>query len=152
MVPSFMATCLLQEWMDRENFGTFLNDWGLVLAGFNSAVVKFIEAEGKLHSMVVPWSRLIVDQINFDKNVKIEVLEVTEAELYQRKGYDKEQVERLCEARRARELMDGTDQDQKNQYIKLYEVHGLLPLSFLTGKEEDEDIFEQQMHVLSFVE
>lgn len=152
MVPSFMATCLLQEWMDKENFGAFLNDWGLDLAAFNSSVVKFVEAEGKLHPMVVPWSRLIVDQINFDKNIKIEVLEVTEAELYQRKGYNKEQVERLCDARRARELMDGTDQDQKNQYIKLYEVHGNLPLSFLTGKEEDEDEFVQQMHVLSFVE
>lgn len=152
MVPSFMATCLLQEWMDKENFGAFLNDWGLDLSAFNSSVVKFVEAEGKLHPMVVPWSRLIVDQINFDKNIKIEVLEVTEAELYQRKGYDKEQIERLCDARRARELTDGTDQDQKNNYIKLYEVHGNLPLSYLTGKEDDEDEFVQQMHVLSFVE
>lgn len=152
MVPSFMATCLLQEWMDKENFGAFLNDWGLDLAGFNSSVVKFVEAEGELHAMTVPWSRLIVDQVNFDKNIKIEVLEVTEAELYQRKGYDKEMVERLCDARRARELMDGTDKDQKSQYIKLYEVHGNLPLSFLTGKEKDETEFVQQMHVLSFVE
>lgn len=152
MIPSFMATCLLQEWMDKENFGAFLNDWGLDLSGFNSSVVKFVESEGELHALTVPWSRLIVDQINFDKNIKIEVLEVTEAELYQRKGYDKEMVERLCDARRARELMDGTDQDQKSQYIKLYEVHGNLPLSYLTGKEKDEHEYVQQMHVLSFVE
>ena len=38
---SFMATVLLQQWMREENFGSFLNDWGLELAGFNSAVCKF---------------------------------------------------------------------------------------------------------------
>lgn len=152
MVPALMATILLQEWMDRENFGAFLNDWGLDLAGFNSSVVKFVEKGDRLYPMVVPWSRLIVDQVNFDKNPKIEILEVTEAELYQREGYDKEMVERLCDARRARELSDGTPIDQKDNYVKLYEVHGNLPLSYITGKEEDENTYVQQMHVLSFVE
>ncbi len=152
MVPALMATIQLQEWMDRENFGAFLNDWGLDLAGFNSQVVKFVEKGDRLYPMVVPWSRLIVDQVNFDKNPKIEILEVTEAELYQREGYDKEMVERLCDARRARELSDGTPIDQKDNYVKLYEVHGNLPLSYITGKEEDENTYVQQMHVLSFVE
>lgn len=152
MVPALMATILLQEWMDRENFGAFLNDWGLDLAGFNSQVVKFVEKGDRLYPMTVPWSRLICDQVNFDKNPKIEILEVTEAELYQREGYDKEMVERLCDARRARELSDGTPIDQKDNYIKLYEVHGNLPLSYITGKEEDENTYVQQMHVLSFVE
>jgi hypothetical protein len=152
MVPSFMATQLLQNWMRKTNFGAFLNDWGLDLSGFNSSVVKFVESEGELHSMVVPWSRLIVDPINFDKNPKIEILELTEAELYQREGYDKEMVERLCDAKKARELTDRTDQDQKSNYIKLYEIHGMFPLSYITGKEKDEDTFEQQMHIVSFVE
>jgi len=152
MVPALMATILLREWMDRENFGAFLNDWGLDLAGFNSCVVKFVEKGGRLYPMTVPWSRLIVDQINFDKNMKIEILEVTEAELRQREGYDKEMVERLCDAQHARTLMDGVQKDQKAHYYKLYEVHGNLPLSYLTGKEKDEDTFVQQMHVLSFVE
>ena len=102
--------------------------------------------------MVVPWSRLIVDQVNFDKNIKIELLEVTEGELRTRKGYDQEMVERLIDSKRSRELTDRTRQDQKSDYIKLYEVHGLLPLSYVTGKDSDDDVYEQQMHVLSFVE
>lgn len=153
-IPSFIATVHLQDWMRRENFGAFLNDWGMDLASFNSSVVKFIESEGKLHSMVVPWSRIIVDQVNFDANPKIELLELTEAELYKRvktHGYDKDVVEKLCNSLSARELTDQQKQDQKASYIKLYEVHGNLPLSYLTGKDEDADKYEQQMHVITFV-
>ena len=150
-VAAFIASVHLQNWMRKENFGAFLNDWGLDLAGFNSSVVKFVEADGELHSMVVPWSRLIVDPIDFKNNPKIEILELTEAQLYQRKNYDKEMIEKLCDALAARETTDGQDKDQKAHYIKLYEVHGNLPLSYLTNNEADEDTYVQQMHVISFV-
>ncbi len=150
-VAAFLATVHLQEWMRRDNFGAFLNDWGLELASFNSAVVKFVESGGELNSMVVPWSRLIVDPVDFDANPKIEILELTEAQLYQRKGYDKEMIEKLCAALESRETTDGGKKDNKSHYIKLYEVHGNFPLSYLTGKEKDEDKYAQQMHVISFV-
>lgn len=150
-VAAFVATVHLQNWMRRENFGAFLNDWGLDLASFNSSVVKFVEAEGKLHCMVVPWTRLIVDPIDFDANPKIEILELTEAQLYQRKGYDKEMVEKLCAALESRETTDHQKKDTKSHYIKLYEVHGNFPKSYLTGNEADEDTYVQQMHVVSFV-
>lgn len=150
-IPAFLATVHLQNWMRKENFGAFLNDWGMDLAAFNSVVVKFVETEGELKSLVVPWSRLIVDPINFADNVKIETLELTEAQLYQKKGYDKEMVDALCEKLQERELLDRTKQDQRGNYIKLYEIHGNLPLSYLTGKDKDRDTFAQQMHIVSFV-
>lgn len=151
VVLAFIATVLLQNWMKKENFGAFLNDWGMDLASFNSSVVKFIEAEGKLHAMVIPWSRLICDMVNFDANPKIEILELTEGELYQRKGYDADMIEKLCDALAARTTTDNTPIDHKSNYIKLYEVHGLFPLSYLTGKDADEDEYVQQMHVISYV-
>jgi hypothetical protein len=148
-IAVFLLNVLLQDWMKRERFGTFLNSWGLELAGFNSVVVKFVEKDGKLIPSVVPWSRLIVDQINFQDNVKIEILELTESQLYDR--YDKKLVEELCNAKKARELTNKQVQDNKNNYYKLYEVHGVLSLSNITDKESDEDIFVQQMHVVSMV-
>jgi hypothetical protein len=153
-VPAFMATVLLQNWMRREDWGTFLNKWGIDLASFNASVVKFIEADAKLHSMVIPWSRIICDPIDFDSNPKIELLELTEAQLYQRidtHGYDKDIVDQLCAALTTRELTDKSKQDQKSNYIKLYEVHLNGKLSLLTGKDKDEDTYEQQMHVISYV-
>lgn len=150
-VSAFLATIHLQDWMRRERFGAFLNEWGRVLARYGSAVCKFVEKEDKLSASVVPWQRMIVDQVDFDANPKIEILELTEAQLYQRKGYDQDMVEKLCDARKARELLDGHNIDSKSDYIKLYEVHGNLPKSYLTGKEKDGDTYVQQMHVITFV-
>lgn len=149
-IGAFLLSVHLQDWMRKENFGKFLNTWGLELAAFNSAVVKFIEKDGRLISSIVPWSRLIVDQINFADNLKIEILELTEAQLYDR-GYDEDVVESMCDAARSRDLINKQKQDNKNHYYKIYEVHGKLPLSYITEKENDEDTFVQQMHVVSFM-
>lgn len=155
ILVAFLASVKLQDWMRRENFGRFLNDWGLALARYGSAVLKFVEKEGRLIPMVVAWNRLIVDDVDFDGNVKIEVLELTEAQLYERadpkKGYDPKMVEALCNAARPRTLIGGQQQDTKPGYIKLYEIHGMLPLSYITELEADEDIYVQQMHVISYV-
>lgn len=150
-LPSFLATVHLQDYMRRENFGQFLNDWGLTLASYNSTVCKFVEQRDRLHTMVIPWQRLIVDSIDFENNPKIEILELTENQLRKNKTYDQDMVNKLCETITARETIDKTKKDSKADYIKLYEVHGELPLSYLTGKEEDQDEFVQQMHVISFV-
>ena len=151
IMSAFVASVLLQDWMRRENFGSFLNDWGRSLARYGSSVVKFVEQDGKLHSMVIPWSRIIVDSIDFENNIKIELLEFTEAQLRMNPNYDQDLVEKLCEAKSARENNSRFKKDNKNDYIKLYEVHGLLPLSYLTGKDKDEDIYVQQMHVITFL-
>lgn len=149
-IGAFLLSVHLQDWMRKENFGKFLNTWGLELAGFNSAVTKFIEKDGRLIPSVIPWSRLIVDQINFADNIKIEILELTEAQLYDR-GYDEETIKAMCDAAKARETTKKQKKDNKNNYYKLYEVHGNLPLSYITDKEKDDDVYVQQMHVLSFM-
>ena len=149
-IAAFLASVHIQEWMKKDNFGSFLNEWGRVLARYGSATCKFIEKEGSLHAMVVPWNRLIVDPVEFDGNVTIEILELTEAQLRRKKEYDQEVVKNLCQTAKARENMDKTDKDNRNYYIKLYEVHGELPLSYITGDPKDSDTYTQQMHVVSY--
>ncbi len=150
-LKAFIATIHLQEYMRKEAFGTFLNAWGLTLARYGSAVLKFVKKGGRLHSEVVPWQRLIVDPVSFEDNPVIEVLELTPAQLKKNKAYDKKVVKSLLDAVSARENLDGQKKDNRNGYIKVYEIHGELPLSLLTGKESDEDEYVQQMHVVSFV-
>lgn len=147
-LPVFFLSLYLQDWMRKDNFGQFLNNWGISLAGFNSSVVKFVEKDGKLVCGVVSWSKLIVDQINFDDNVKIEILELTETQLYDR--YGKEAVDDLVGAKKARETTNRQVKDNKNSYYKLYEVHGKLPLFNLTSNPKDIEPV-QQMHVVSMV-
>jgi len=151
---AFLGTVLLQNWMRKTDFGTFLNSWGLELASFNSAVVKFVEKEGQLESMVVPWSRIICDQVNFENNMKIELLELTEGQLRQRKGYDQKEVERLLASlpEQTRTLPDGTKKDVKADYIKLYEVHTYDRVSMVTGKDSDNDKYDNLMFVMSFID
>lgn len=151
-VLSFLGTVHLQQWMRKSNFGQFLNEWGRSLVRYGSTVIKFVEKDGELYAEVIPWNRLIVDPIDFDANPRIEVLELTPAQLRKREGYDQEIVEKLIETKVTRETMEGQNKDNRSEYIKIYEIHGDLPLSFLTGKDKDDDTYVQQMHVISFVE
>ena len=147
----FIATAHLQEWMRRERFGVFLNDWGRTLASYGSAISKFVEKNGKLTPSVMAWNRMIVDPVDFDNNLKIEVLEYTEAQLRQHPGYDQEMVDKLVETKKARETAGLQNKDNRADFIKLYEVHGNLALSHLTGKPEDDNTYVDQMQVVSFV-
>ena len=149
---AFLATILLQEWMRKKAFGQFLNDWGLSLARYGSSILKFVEKEGELHQEVMPWPNMIVDSVDFYANPKIEKFWLTPAQLLQRKGYDKTFVNSLIQDLEARETPDEQDKDDKVGYIPIYEIHGEMPLSYLTGEMKDEDTYAQQMHVISFIE
>lgn len=150
-LPAFIATLHLQEWMRKTGFGAFLNDWGRSLATYGSSVLKFVEKNGELIPSVVPWNRLLSDTVDFENNPKIEILWLTPGQLLKNKAYDQEMVEKLLDIKQTRETTDGQQRDNKSDYIKVYEVHGEMPLSYLTGKKADEDTFVQQMHVVSFL-
>lgn len=149
-IASVLANVHSQQWMRREAFGTFLNEWGRALARYGSAVLKFVEQDGRLIPSVVPWNRLIVDAVDFDNNVKIEKLYMTPAQLRKNKAYNQDIVRSLIEAQgKARETLGGTRKDSKSDYIEVYEVHGELEEEYLTGKESEN--YVQQVHVCSFV-
>lgn len=149
---AFIATQKLQQWMRDENFGRFLNKWGRTLAKYGSSVLKFVEKDGKLHPMVMNWNKIIIDAIDFDSNAVIEVLEYTPAQLRKQKGYNQEVVKGLLASLSARETRDGQKKDTNAGFIKVYEIHGELPKSYITGNEADQDKYVQQMHVVSYVE
>lgn len=147
---ALIAKIYLQAWMDKVNFGQFLNNWGLNSAGYNESVVKFVEQGGELIANVVPWTRIICDPIDFTNNPKLEILELTPGQLRQREGYDQDVVKELLDDLTVRKNPNGQNKDTKADYIRLYEVHGLFPKSYLTGNEEDDEEYVQQMHVITF--
>jgi hypothetical protein len=154
-VSSFMATIYLQAWMKKSRFGQFLNNWGRTLAKYGSAVVKFVEKDGELKVMVLDWHKLIVDPVDFYGNPVIEVLDLTPAQLRKR-GYDSEVVDKLIETTQAgkrdkRRDLKGIQKDDRDGYIRVYEVHGELPLNYLTDDEDDKDETQQMMIAYSFV-
>lgn len=150
-IPTFLLNIHLQEYMKRENFGMFLNNWGRTLSKYCSSVVKFVPKQDKLHIQVVPWNRLIIDSVDFYNNPIIERLFYTPSQLRNNKTFNQEVVKNLLEARATRKTMDGQRVDNNADYIELYEVHGEFPLSFLTDNPKDDETFVQQMHVVSYV-
>ena len=152
VLPSFIATQLLQDWMKTAHFGAFLNKWGRTQAAYGSAVTKFVETEGELVATVIPWNRMVCDTVDFASNPQIEVLQFTPAQLRQNKSYDQDMVESLIDAVSSRELLDGQTVDETDNFIKCHEMHANESLSLLTDKEKDENTYRQQMHVVSFVE
>ena len=157
---AFIATVHLQDWMKKARFGVFLNQWGRTLARYGSAVVKFVEKNGELTATVIPWNRVIADPIDFDAVPRIEKFYKTEEQLRKMvkdNGYDATKVEALCEAIQSRRTLDKNSQDDQNDFIELYEVHGRMSMAtYLKAKdkepkEEDDDNYFQQMHVVSIV-
>ena len=163
---AFIATILLQEWMKKTRFGAFLNKWGRTLAQYGSAVVKFVEKDGELTSTVVPWQNLIVDPIDFKSLPVIERFFKTPSQLKNMAtpnhpdyaGYNMEAVEGILDNREARTSMKDEQRDNRAEYIEIYEVHGELSMATYKlakgeePKDEDDNIYFQQMHVISWVE
>ena len=150
IIPSFLANIILQDWMKRTNFGSFLNDWGRTLARYGSAVTKFVEKDGVLHINVAPWNKLITDQIDFESNVKIFKFYLTPAQLRLNKTYDQQVVKDLLDSVETRKTIGQQTIDTLADYIELYEVQGNLPVSMLTGKQEDDDAYTDQIHIISY--
>lgn len=149
---ALLADVKSKEWMRKSGFGVWLNDWGRTLSRYGSAVSKFVEKDGELVATVVPWNRLIVDAIEFYGNPVIEKHYYTPAQLRKNPLFDRDEVEALIEgALQSRETMGKQNQDNKAEYIEVYELHGEFEKELLTGRESDSEIYVQQVHICSFV-
>lgn len=150
ILASYLLNIHLQRWMKDADFGRFLNKWGMYLASYNSVIVKMVENSKGLTANVIDWNAVMCDIIDFDNNPVYEILYYTPAQLRKNKNYDKDMVEAIISAHQTRTTTDNQQKDTKDNYIKVYEVHGELPLSYLTDNEADEDEYVQQMHVVSY--
>ncbi len=126
VILAFVANVMLQNWMDKNRFGQFLNSWGREMARYGSAISKFVEKDGTLIPTVVTWNRFIPDPIEFDAIPRIEKMFLTPAQLRKNKSYDQKVVNSLIAATTARETLDGQDKDNQDNFIEVYEVHGEL--------------------------
>jgi len=159
MVLAFVMTILLRNWMKTSNFGIFLNKWGRELARHGSAVVEFIEVGGELIPSVLPWTKLIPDPVRFDSIPTIKIIHATPEDLRTNKQYDQDVVKDFLEKvmpKETRETQMGQKVDNADNFIKLYEIHGNMPISAYkkakNEKVEDKDELEfiQQMHVIAY--
>ena len=103
VIPAMFLNITLKEWMRKENFGIFLNKWGMELSKYGSSVVKATRKDGELHIDVVPWGRLIVDPEDMSQAPVIETYNLTESDLLKNNIYNKDRVDELISAKMASE-------------------------------------------------
>lgn len=150
---ALIADVKSKDWMRKASLGVWLNDWGRTLARYGSAVSKFVEKDGELVATVVPWNRLIVDAIEFYGNPVIEKHYYTPAQLRKHPLFDQKQVKALIEgAKESRKTIGDDKQDNKADYLEVYELHGEFSKEMLTDKESDAAVYVQQVHICSFKE
>ena len=156
IIPAFVATILLHDWMIRERFGVFLNLWGRALSRYGSIPVKFVKKDGRLIPSVVSWGRFIPDPVEFSALPAIEKLYYTPEQLRKNTSYNQEQVAALlyCAAE-ARKNTDGEALDLNDNFIEVYEVSGELPIALLKPEDKREQsdwiTYTQQMHAVSYI-
>lgn len=155
VVLAFVANVLLQNWMNENRFGQWLNLWGRSLARYGSSIPKFVEKGGKLVPSIVPWNRFIADPVQFDALPRIEKIYYTPAQLRKNKSYDQNAVDSLINARTRRKTLDKMQKDNQSEFIEVYEVHGELDSRLLENdpdmsKKDKEIEYLQQMHVVSY--
>ena len=159
---AFIANVMLQNWMEKANFGVFLNKWGRTLAQYGSAIRKFVEVGGELKASVVPWSRIIPDPIEFSSLPRIEKFYKTPGQLKNMAtpghpdyaGYNMDAVESITtDVAQSRENLKGEKKDNMSEFVELYEVHGILDSQLLEDEPDEKKEgkeYAQQMHVVCF--
>ena len=146
----FVARLKLQDFFDnffddkedkRPVFGIFLNNWGRHLAIYGSSLVKCVSVGKNLVFSIVPWNKVIIDQININNGPIIEVLEYSPGNLMKKDGYDKEKAKDILTALETRKEIGDNEQQQDNAqgFIRVYHVTGNLPVALLDDKPEDID-------------
>lgn len=157
VVLAFIANVLLQKWMDENDFGQFLNNWGRALARYGSAIPKFVVKNGKLTPSVVAWNRFIADPTSFDAIPHIEKFYMTLPQLRKMPEYDQNVIDNLVAAIANRRTLDRQTKDTQPTFIEVYEVHGLMDTRLMDDTPDVsldlQDIrYSQQMHVVSYLQ
>jgi len=151
VLAAYMATVLLKNWANKSQFESFLTKWGMTLSAYGWAVTKWIDRGGELDFSVTKPGNLIFDPIDFESNVVIEKFYLTPADLMNHPGYDKKVAKSLLDDVVSRQNLRHEQKDNRADFIELYELHGVLPLSLVTGDESDGDTYVQQMHIVSML-
>lgn len=147
---SLIANILIKKWMRKANFSKYLNSWGRTLATYGGAVSEFVETGKELNCNVVSWNKIICDPIDFDNNPVIKRLWLTPQQLRANKNYNQNVVEQLISQTTTRKLDGGQSQDNKSNYIQIYEVYADLPYYYTTENEKD-DYDVEQLFVISYL-
>ncbi len=155
---SFLLNLKSRNWMKLAGFAQFLNRMGATRAKYGGVLVKKTERDGELGIHVVAWLNAITDQVDIKNGTKIERHPYTPAQLKTEAPKNWKNIDDAIETAKKERAAQATDTFKQNKTptstIEVFEIHGVLPSSFLRGAEGygddygSDDEYERQMHVV----
>lgn len=135
-VKAMLLNAEAYEWMKQSDFSTTLNKLGYKRAKYGGVLVKKVEKKGELKIEVVDWRNVYTDQVDILGNPIVECHYMTPIELKAKEGSWNGVKDTLEEISKAN-LLAKKSEDKINR-IKVYEVHGQFPVSYLKEAKGEE--------------
>lgn len=121
----------LLEWMDDNDFGTFIDTYQRKKSEFGTAVAKVTKKGKDLFFDVVEWQNLYVDPKNMKDGIKLEKHEMSELDFEQMKGtWDSDQIDA------ALKKFKREKKGEIGKKIEIWDAEGQFPASYV-GDEGD---------------
>lgn len=153
-VQSFLLTKQNQKWMKESNFALTLNQMTEARGKYGGVLVKKVEDGDKLSIEVVDLVSAITDPVDILGGVKVLEHHFTPAQLKlkEKEGWkDVDAAIQYHSESNQSDVAEGENRDTFGDYIKVYEVHGVLPKSFV-DENADEYEYSQQVHIICGLE
>jgi hypothetical protein len=152
---SFVLSLKNRKWMKETDFDALLNAMGETRAKYGHVVVKKVERPGELQIHVVPWRDLITDQVDITNGVKIERHFYSPSDLQNMVKFGWTNIPDAIATAERQQDATVTGKSRYNRTlganIEVWEVHGVLPDSYLPENADVEDAdktYSRQMHIV----
>ena len=150
---SFVATKFHQRWARMADMGTVFNEAGESYNSFGGALIKTVKSpEGNVPEVIDLETIAFCDQTDMLGGPICIRKYMTPAELLEMKDvWNDEAIDDAITFSKPmqKNTKHGLDNATPGQYVKVYDVHGVLAEAYLTGESEDEDKYTRQTHIVA---
>ena len=139
---SFLFNHEIYNWMKESNFAKTLNEIGETRSRYGGVIVKKCKEKGEeMKAKVVVWKNLITDQVDILNGIIIEKHYMTPNEL-------REKSDVWSNVDEAIGLYGKKGYTRTDERIEIWEVHGKLPVDYLSDDAECSDAsdYSPQVH------
>jgi hypothetical protein len=146
-VRSMLLRRKASNWMTGTKFGVLLNKWTRTRSKYGGALLKRIMKNGKVELRVPAWKDMVTDQTDILGGVVIERHFYSPAELKKMDGIWENVDDAIESAKQNKDDNKTIGNDTLSYYVEVWEVHGILPETYLK-EDGDPTKFIPQMHVV----
>lgn len=150
---SFVATKFHEKWAKEVDLGSIANESNRSYHAYGLSLIETVQGDfGDLPQVVDLETIAFCDQTNVLAGPIGIRSYMTPAELMDMHGiWDDEAIEDAIVFSKPiqKTTKYGKDNATPGQYIKVYKVHGVLSLAYLTGEEDDKDEYVRQTHIVA---